>query len=328
MSRVSSASTAPPGALAEPPALVVGVVGATATGKSDLAVRLAQQLAADVVNADSMQLYAGMDIGTAKLTAAERRGVTHHLLDVWPVTRTASVVDYQQQARAVVDAELARGRSVVVVGGSGLYVRALLDDLDFPGTDADVRAALEVELAELGPAALHERLAGLDPEAAASIGIANGRRIVRALEVVQLRGSYQANLPEPSAHYPHVCLVGLAVPRPELATRIEERVHRMWAAGLVEETRLLAESYGLREGRTASRALGYAQVLQLLDGAVDEARAQESTITATRRFARRQEGWFRRDPRIAWLPAGTDDPDPFEPALAAVQRSLSLRDER
>jgi tRNA dimethylallyltransferase len=301
---------------------VVTVVGATATGKSDLAVRLALELGAEVVNADSMQLYAGMDVGTAKLSVEERRGVPHHLLDVWPVTRTASVVHYQAEARSVVDQLLADGRSVVVVGGSGLYVRALLDDLDFPGTDPDVRAALEGELAHVGPAQLHARLAWADPEAAAKIGPANGRRIVRALEVVELRGSYTATLPEPRAHYARVTHVGLAVPRPELAGRIEQRVDHMWQAGLVEEVRVLAETYGLREGRTASRALGYAQVLRYLDGVISEAAAREETVHATRRFARRQESWFRRDDRIRWLPAGETVTDPYDAALRAVAGSL------
>ena len=303
-------------------ASVVVVVGATATGKSDLAVRLAHALDADIVNADSMQLYVGMDVGTAKLSLDERQGVPHHLIDVWPVTRTASVVHYQLEARAVVDRLLADGRSVVVVGGSGLYVRALLDDLDFPGTDPDIRAALEAELARVGPAQLHARLAWADPEAAAKIGPANGRRIVRALEVVELRGSYTADLPEPRAHYPDVTLVGLEVPRPELAARIEERVARMWDAGLVEEVRGLAETYGLRDGRTASRALGYAQVLRFLDGDVEEAAAREETVTATRRFARRQEAWFRRDPRIHWLGAGESVRDPYDEALSLVSGSL------
>ncbi len=301
---------------------VAAVVGATATGKSDLGVRLALALDAEIVNADSMQLYAGMDIGTAKLSADERRGVPHHLLDVWPVTRTANVVAYRAEARAVVDRLLDQGRSVVVVGGSGLYVRALLDDLDFPGTDPAVRAALEAELAERGPAALHARLAAADPAAGSAIAPENGRRIVRALEVVTLHGSYTATLPDPQAHYPHARLVGLTCARPELADRIEARVDRMWDAGLVEEARQLAETAGLREGVTASRALGYAQALAQLDGVVDEATAKRDTAAATRRFARRQESWFRRDTRITWLPSDTGAADPFDEALAVVTGSL------
>jgi tRNA dimethylallyltransferase len=298
------------------------VVGATASGKSDLAVRLAKELDADVVNADSMQLYAGMDVGTAKLTVEERRGVAHHLLDIWPVTRTASVVHYQAAAREVVDRLLGAGRPVVVVGGSGLYLRALLDDLDFPGTDPRVRGALEEELARTGPAPLHARLASLDPAAAAKIGPANGRRIVRALEVVQLRGSYAATLPEPRSHYPRVTHLGLAVPRPELSERIARRVDRMFDGGLVEEVRALAESSGLRDGRTAGRALGYAQVLRLLDGLVDRAGARHETIHATRRYARRQDAWFRREERIRWLPAGEGVADPFSAAMLAIEGSL------
>ncbi len=286
---------------------IVAVVGATATGKSDLAIQLAKRLDADVINADSMQLYRGLDIGTAKLTMSEREGVTHHLLDVWPVTRTASVVDYRELARAVVDDQLARGRCVVVVGGSGLYIRALLDDLEFPETDPAVRAALEAELESVGPAALHARLADLDPAAGEAINAANGRRIVRALEVVTLRGSYTATLPEPKAHFPRVALIGLTVPRPVLAQRLEARVDRMFAAGLVDEVRVLADQHDLRKGVTARRALGYAQVLRLLDGELDEASAKDETVRATRRFARRQDSWFRRDPRIQWLAADTAD---------------------
>lgn len=311
------ADVSPPAPAPERPA-VVGVVGATGTGKSDLAVRLATAMGGEVVNADSMQLYLGMDIGTAKLTPEERRGIPHHLLDIWAVTRTASVVDYQRRARAVVDRLLDAGTPVVVVGGSGLYVRALLDDLEFPGTDPEVRAGLEAELAEAGPAALHARLARVDPEAASVILPTNGRRIVRALEVVELRGSFTATLPLPQPHYPRTVLLGLTMPRPELADRLTARVDRMWAAGLVEEVRDLAQTYGLREGRTASRALGYAQVLRMLDGEWDEARARAETGSATRRFARRQESWFQRDPQVVWLPAGAQDPDVVPAALRAL----------
>jgi tRNA dimethylallyltransferase len=274
---------------------VVAVVGPTATGKSDLGVALAQELGGEVVNADSMQLYAGMDIGTAKLTVAERQGVPHHLLDLWPVTRTASVADYQLQGRAVLDALLARGVTPVVVGGSGLYLRALLDDLSFPGTDPEVRAALEAELAEVGPAVLHDRLAGLSAEAAGRMERTNGRRIVRALEVIALTGEMPGAMTTYTAVYP-TAYVGLD--SADLAERVAARVERMWAGGLVEEVAHLA---GLREGATARRALGYAQALGQLDGEVDEATARELTTVATRRFVRRQRGWFRRDPRIRWV---------------------------
>ncbi|WP_233515407.1 tRNA (adenosine(37)-N6)-dimethylallyltransferase MiaA [Marinitenerispora sediminis] len=299
---------------------VIAVVGATAAGKSDLGVDLATALGAqgtpgEVVNADSMQLYRGMDVGTAKLTVPERRGVPHHLLDIWPVTEAANAAEYQRLARARVEALLADGRAPILVGGSGLYVRAVLDELEFPGTDPKVRRRLEAELAQVGPAALHARLARVDPAAAAAILPSNGRRVVRALEVVELTGRpFTATLPEHVSRYPCV-QIGLSVPRPELDERIERRVHRMWAAGLVEEVREL-EKAGLREGRTASRALGYAQVLRFLAGECDEETARAETVQATRKFARRQESWFRRDPRIHWLPY--DAADLTERALRLV----------
>jgi tRNA dimethylallyltransferase len=296
-------------------ALVVAVVGPTAAGKSELGVDLARRLGGEVVNADSMQLYAGMDIGTAKLTAAERRGVPHHLLDVWDVRATASVAEYQRLARATVAEIHARGATPILVGGSGLYLRAVLDDMRFPGTDADVRARLEGELAAAGPAALHERLAALDPAAAARILPGNGRRIVRALEVVELTGEpFTASLPEPRYVLPAV-QVGLEVPRDVLDARIDARVDAMWAAGLVQEVEALA-GRGLREGLTASRALGYAQVLRALDGEWDLDAARAETARATRRFARRQASWFGRDPRVHRLPF--DDPRLLDAALEAV----------
>lgn len=276
---------------------VLAVVGPTATGKSDLAVALAQAAGGEVVNADSMQLYAGMDVGTAKLTPAERHGVPHHLLDVWPVTRTATAAAYQQLCREVLDDLLARGVVPVLVGGSGLYLRAALDDLSFPGTDPELRAALEAELDRDGPHALHARLAALDPAAAARMEPGNGRRTVRALEVVTMTGSMPGAMTSYDAVYATV-QVGLDVP--DLPGRIAERVDRMWAAGLVQEVRGL-EAHGLREGVTASRALGYAQVLAHVSGQGSEEQARESTVVATRRFARRQRAWFRRDPRVHWL---------------------------
>jgi tRNA dimethylallyltransferase len=273
------------------------VVGPTAAGKSDLGVALAQELGGEVVNADSMQLYRGMDVGTAKLTVEERRGVPHHLLDVWPVTRTATAADYQALCREVVDGLLARGVTPVLVGGSGLYLRAALDDLRFPGTDPQLRARLEAELARDGAPALHARLAALDPAAAGRMEPTNGRRIVRALEVVTLTGSMPGEL---TGYAPHHPTTYLGVDRPDLAERIAVRVERMWQAGLVDEVRRL-EGEGLREGVTASRALGYAQVLAALDGRWDLDEARERTVVATRRFARRQRAWFRRDPRVHWL---------------------------
>ena len=296
----------PPRDVARPIAPVIAVVGATAAGKSQLAIALAKELGGDVVNADSMQLYRGMDIGTAKLPAAERGGVPHHLLDIWDVTKTASVANYQQRARATFADLASRGRRSVLVGGSGLYVRAALDDLEFPGTDPGVRARLESQLEAYGPEVLHARLARVDPSAAERILTANGRRIVRALEVVEITGGpYLASLPEPAYAVPAV-QIGIDVPRPVLDERIAARVEAMWQAGFVAEVRDLAEHAGLTQGRTASRALGYAHVLRHLAGEWSEQRAFEETVRATRRFARRQETWFRRDPRVHWL--RHDDP--------------------
>ena len=279
---------------------VVAVVGPTATGKSDLGVDLALALGGEVVNADSMQLYDGMDVGTAKLTLDERRGVPHHLLDVWPVTRTATAAAYQELCRGVVDDLLARGVTPVLVGGSGLYLRAALDDLRFPGTDPVLRARLEDELVRVGPQALHARLAARDPDAAARMDPANGRRVVRALEVVALTGAMPGELTTYAAVYD---TVHVGLDRDDLAERVEQRVARMWRQGLLDEVERLA-GQGLREGATASRALGYAQALAQLDGLLDEAAAQAQTVAATRRFVRRQRSWFRRDPRVHWLAPG------------------------
>ena len=287
---------------------VIAVVGATATGKSGLAVAVARELGGEVVNADSMQLYQGMDIGTAKEPEAAWQGVPHHLLDIWPVTRTASAAEYATLARAAISDIIGRGRVPILVGGSGLYVRAALGDLEFPGTDDGVRARLEDELARLGPAELHARLARLDPAAAAAILPGNGRRIVRALEVIEISGRpFAAALPryESSGQGrpdPPAVQIGLTLPRPELDERIAARVDRMWQAGFEAEVRRLVQA-GLREGRTASCALGYRQMLRYLDGegTLDDARRE--TVKATRRFARRQESWFRRDPRVSWLDA-------------------------
>jgi tRNA dimethylallyltransferase len=283
--------------------MLITVVGSTTAGKSDLAVDLALALNGEVINADSMQLYRGMDIGTAKLTIEERRGVRHHLLDVWDVTKAASVAEYQELADAAVADIEGRGRVPVVVGGSGLYVRAALGDLEFPGTDEVIRARLESELAARGPAALYERLRAADPPAAAAILPSNGRRIVRALEVIELSGRpFSATMPGYDAGRPAIQL-GVAVPRTELDRRIEARVDRMWAAGFEDEVRRLAAA-GLRDGKTAARALGYQQLLRWLDGELTSEEARAETVRATRRFARRQESWFRRDPRVRWLTVG------------------------
>ena len=288
------------------PPPVVAVVGPTATGKTALAVALAHRLGGEVVNADSMQLYRGMDIGTAKPTPAERGGVPHHLLDLWHVREPASVAEYRQRARAEVDRLRAAGVVPLLVGGSGLYVRAVLDELDFPGTDPVVRSRLADELATAGALALHDRLAALDPAAAAAILPSNGRRVVRALEVIELTGGpFTARLPEPRAHYPAVT-VGLDRAAEELDDRVARRVDAMWAAGFVDEVAALADD-GLREGPTASRALGYAQVLQQFAGALTAAEARERTVTTTRRFVRRQRSWFRRDATTTWFDASRDD---------------------
>ncbi len=300
------------------PPPVLAVVGPTATGKTALAVRLARRLGGEVVNADSMQLYRGMDIGTAKPSPEERAGVPHHLLDLWHVRNAASVAEYAGEARAVIDRLRAEGVVPLLVGGSGLYVRAVLDDLEFPGTDPALRARLEAELAAAGSAALHARLAAVDPDAASVVLPGNGRRIVRALEVVELTGGpFRARLPDPRPHYPAV-VVGLDRDPVELDQRIAARVDRMWAAGLVAEVEALAAD-GLREGPTASRALGYAQVLAQLAGELSPDEARDATVRATRRLVRRQRSWFRRDPAVSWFDAGAAD------ALDAVVREVEVR---
>ena len=294
----------------------MAVVGPTAAGKSHLAVALAASLSGEVVSADSMQIYRGMDIGTAKLSVPERAGVTHHLLDRLDVSEPATVAEFQSWARDAIDGCLARNVSPVLVGGSALYVRAVLDRFEFPGTDPELRTRLESELERDGPLALHGRLATLDPDAAALILPTNGRRIVRALEVVELTGGpFSAKLPTYEYAYPVVTQLGVDVPRDVLDERIAARVDAMWAAGLVDEVRAL-EKHGLRDGRTSSRGLGYAQVLRLLAGECTEDEARAETMRATRRFARRQDSWFRKDPRITWIPY--DAPDLIDRALAEV----------
>ncbi|GAA3003627.1 tRNA (adenosine(37)-N6)-dimethylallyltransferase MiaA [Streptomyces fulvorobeus] len=302
---------------------VITVVGPTAAGKSDLGVFLAQRLGGEVVNADSMQLYRGMDIGTAKLTLPERGGVPHRLLDIWDVTEAASVAEYQRLARAEIDRLLAENRTPVLVGGSGLYLKGAVDALEFPGTDPEVRARLERECERDGSGALHARLAAADPAAARAILPSNGRRIVRALEVIEITGKpFTANLPGDEPVYDAV-QIGVDVGRPELDERISVRVDRMWEAGLVEEVRAL-EALGLREGRTASRALGYQQVLAALAGECTEDEARAETVRATKRFARRQDSWFRRDPRVHWLNGAADRRAELpQLALALVERAVT-----
>ncbi|GAA4948626.1 tRNA (adenosine(37)-N6)-dimethylallyltransferase MiaA [Actinoplanes utahensis] len=279
------------------------MVGPTAAGKSALSIALAHELGGEVVNADSMQLYRGMDIGTAKLTPAEREGIPHHLLDIWDVREPAAVAEYQRLARAAIDGILARGRVPLLVGGSGLYVRAVCEDFEFPGTDPAVRARLEEELTVTGPAVLHDRLRERDPDAAERILPSNGRRIVRALEVIELTGRpFTASLPDPRPVYDTV-QIGVDRETAVLDERIALRVDLMWAAGLIGEVRGLD---GLRDGRTASRALGYQQALAQIDGLLTEEQAKADTVQGTRRFVRRQRSWFRRDPSITWLDGGDE----------------------
>lgn len=296
--------------------LVVAVVGPTATGKSDLGLALAEHLGGEIVNADALQLYRGMDIGTAKVPPAERRGVPHHQLDVLDVREDASVARYQREARADLADVADRGRRPVVVGGSGLYVRALLDQLDFPGTDAEVRSRLEERADRHGTRHLHDELARLDPDAAATIGPSNTRRIVRALEVIEITGlPYSANLPGHDYVRPAL-QIGLDCDRATLDARVEGRVAHMWDAGLVDEVRGLA-AYGM--GRTAARAVGYAEVLAALRDGTDPDDAHAAVTANTRRLARKQMGWFGRDPRVHWLDA--QDPDLVGRALDLVARA-------
>jgi len=302
---------------------IVAVVGATAAGKSSLALDLAERLGGEIVNTDAMQVYRGMDIGTAKLPPAERRGIAHHLLDLLDVTEPATVAEFQRWAREVIADCRARGVVPVLVGGSALYTRAILDRFDFPGTDPAVRARYAEELEASGPEALHRRLAELDPTAAAGIIATNGRRIVRALEVIEITGRpFTASLPPPSYADPATVQIGVDIDRPTLDARIALRVEQMWERGLVEEVRGLAER-GLRDGLTAIRALGYRQVLAFLDGGLTEAEAKEQTITGTRRFARRQDSWFRKDERVTWV--AHDDPARVEKALVAAAQAADTQ---
>lgn len=285
-----------------PAGAVLAVVGPTATGKSDLALDLAEAHGGEIINADAMQLYRGMDIGTAKTPVSQRRGIPHHQLDVLDVREDASVAAYQRACRADIDAVLARGNVPILVGGSGLYLRAALEHFDFPPTDARVRADLLRRAEVEGPGLLHDELASKDPTAAARIDRANTRRIVRALEVIALTGrEFSASLPEPTYVYPTVS-VGIEVPTEELDARINARAEQMFGRGLVEETKCLLER-GLREGRTASKAVGYQQAIDVIDGRLELSDAIAAVALATRQLARRQRKWFRRDERIVWLPS-------------------------
>lgn len=282
---------------------VIALVGPTASGKSELGCDLAVGLGGEVINCDSMQTYRGMDIGTGKLPAALRRGVAHHMLDVWDISKSASVAEYQRLARATALDMERRERLPIFVGGSGLYLRAAIDDLRFPASDPEVRAQLEKELSRVGSVELHGQLRAVAPNAAAAILPTNGRRIVRALEAIELTGRFEPNLPIDNSYLP--CLqIGIDLPRAELDERIARRVDAMFAGGLVDEVRRL-RALGLDSSPTARYALGYPQVTRMLDGELTEAAVREMTSAATRRFARRQLAWLHRDPRIEWFD-GTD----------------------
>ncbi|MBG6217478.1 tRNA dimethylallyltransferase [Arthrobacter sp. CAN_A6] len=299
---------------------VVAVVGPTGSGKSDLAVQLALALDGEIINADAMQFYRGMDIGTAKLPMEERGGIPHHLLDTLSIQEEASVAAYQFAARVAIAEVRKRGKAPILVGGSGLYVRAVLDCLEFPGTDSAVRQRLEEELEDKGAAALRDRLAKVDPASAARV--ADNRRLVRALEVTELTGRpFSSFMPE-RRYYQSAVQVGLEVDRERLRSRLATRVHTMVEDGLRSEVEQLVDQ-GLREGRTASRALGYAQFLKVLDGAMPEEAAVEDTIVATRRFAKRQLTWFRGDPRVDWLDG--EDPRLLERCLDLLQGGSDAR---
>ena len=296
---------------------IVAVIGATAAGKTGLSLDLAERLDGEIVNTDAMQVYRGMDLGTAKLPEAERRGIPHHLLDRLDVTYALTVAEFQGWARTALAEIRGRGRTPVLVGGSALYTRAVLDRFEFPGTDPDVRRELEVQLAEIGAPALHRRLAEADPEAAARILPDNGRRIVRALEVVRITGRpFSAMLPEHEYADPRSIQIGVDIDRPTLDPRIARRVQKMFDAGLVDEVRRLLDA-GLADGRTARTAIGYREVTAYLRGESTLDEAIEATTTATRRFSRRQDSWFRKDPRVVWVP--WDAPDRVERAAAAVE---------
>jgi tRNA dimethylallyltransferase len=307
----------PPSDRSAPP--VVAVVGPTASGKTGLSLDLAERLGGEVVNTDAMQVYRGMDVGTAKLPPAERRGIPHHLLDLLDVDQPASVAEFQRMARAVIDDLRGKGTAAVLVGGSALYTRAILDRFEFPGTDPVVRRRLEEALDEEGAAALHKRLADADPVAAQGILPTNGRRIVRALEVIEITGRpFSASLPRLEYAFDNAHQIGVEIDRPTLDERIALRVDRMFEDGFVAEVEALLAK-GLADSLTAIRAIGYREVTACLRGEVSEAQAREATAAATRRFSRRQDSWFRKDPRITWV--RWDDPERVDRAVAAVSSS-------
>jgi tRNA dimethylallyltransferase len=293
------------------------ICGATATGKSDLAVDLAKEIGAEIINADSMQIYRGMDIGTAKLSVEERKGIPHHLLDVLDVNQDATVAWYQELARKAVTDIHGAGKHAIIVGGTGLYIKSILDDLNFPDTDAQVRQRLTEEAKLFGIVNLFERLTQLDPAAAAAIDVKNERRVIRALEVIEITGKpFTANLPrEDSSRYPNAMQFGLVMDRAELGARVESRIDRMWERGFVNEVDNLI-SLGINQATTARRALGYAQIIAMRAGEISEPAAIEDTKRATRQYVRRQETWFSRDARIQWI-------SPSQPRLETVMMKIN-----
>ena len=299
--------------------MLIAIVGATGTGKSGLSLDVAEAIArrggsAEIVNADAMQLYRGMDIGTAKLPVDERRGIAHHLFDYLGVEEEASVAAYQVAAREQITAIQDRGATPILVGGSGLYVSSVIYDFQFPGTDPVVRERLEAELAESGPGLLHRRLKELDPGAADAIGSTNARRLVRALEVIEITGApFGSGLPDESSYRQPTVVLGMSAPRPILVERLDRRVAQMWEDGLLDEVRRIGPD---TMGVTASRAIGYAQAIAEIDGTATEAEAIEQTAALTRRYARRQVGWFRRYPGTTWL--DSDDPERVAAAMATI----------
>jgi tRNA dimethylallyltransferase len=294
---------------------LIVIAGATATGKSELAIAVAKEINAEIINADSMQIYKGMDIGTAKLSIEDRGGIAHHLLDILEVSQDSTVAWYQNLAREKITELHSEGKNVVVVGGTGLYIKSILDELNFPDTDPQVRKSLELEAEKIGADALFERLEKLDPAAAIAIDRANLRRVIRALEVIEITGKpFTANLPrEESSRYPNAMQFGLVMEREHLIERIDARVEKMWQLGFVDEVKKCIDS-GMLNGRTAQLALGYSQIVALLNGTMTEAEAKEDTKRATRQYARRQETWFSRDRRITWI----------SPVQARLERVLEV----
>ena len=296
---------------------VVVICGATATGKSDIAIEVAQSIGAEIINADSMQLYKGMDIGTAKLSVDEQCGIPHHLLEILSVKEDSTVAWYQELARQTISEIHGRNKDAVIVGGTGLYIKAILDDLNFPDTDPAIRARLESEALEFGTDSLFARLQVEDPAAALAIDRANTRRVIRALEVIEITGKpFTANLPrEDSSRYPDAMQFGLVMEREHLRERIDQRVDRMWEKGLVAEVDNLIED-GILEGSTAQRAIGYSSLIAVRAGTVSELEAKEETKRATRQYARRQETWFSRDARITWVA-------PHQPRLETILQKIN-----